>query len=125
MSVSNPYTSKAMEAIITVSGETLFVGADGVTSPSTAGALPIDDLQIRECLRWFERAEKTEEATVNSFWLKHFVQHWSGTPVSHGAVIVAAYRSGFPIARSADNASPNVTIGVAQHCIDEYDCGCG
>jgi hypothetical protein len=124
-----------MEQIITVSGETLLIGRDGVVSQSATVAPPIDnaptddvqfdDAQIRECLRWFDRAEKTREASVSSFWLRHFIQHSSGVPVSHGAVIVAAYRSGFAIAKSAEDTTPNVTIGVARECIDEYDCGCG
>ena len=114
-----------MEEVLTINGKRLRIGADGVLPSDAVAFEPVDLNQVQECVRWFERAEATGEPAVSSFWLKHVVQHSVGSFVSNGAVIVAAHRRGFPIDREPADVSANVKIGVATHCIDEYDCGCG
>jgi hypothetical protein len=111
--------------VTTSSGERLQIGAKGVLFAETESFEEVDIAHVKECIRWFDRAESTEEPTVSSFWLAHVVQASAGRSISNGAVIVAAHRMGFPIERGEGETSANVLIGVARHCIDEYDCGCG
>lgn len=114
-----------MVVVTTVSGERLMIGNHGVVEGETDTVPEIDPAQVRECLRWLDRAESSDQPTVSSFWLMHVVQHWAGSEISNGAMIVAAHRRGFPIARDPGETSANVLIGIARHCIDEFDCGCG
>ena len=114
-----------MDEVMTASGRRLQIGANGVVRAAADSWQEVDPAQIKACVRWFERAEATGEPTVSSFWLKHVVEHWAGTFISNGAVIIAAYQMGFPIGREPSEDSTNVSIGVATHCIDEFDCGCG
>jgi hypothetical protein len=121
---------RLIESVMTTSGQRLQITAEGVRgaaadSLSEVDPAQVDPAQVDACVRWFERAESTQEPTVSSFWLKHVVEHWAGTFISNGAVIIAAYKMGFPIGREPAESSANVTIGVATHCIDEFDCGCG
>ena len=114
-----------IDEVMTIGGERLQIGADGVVDPQSQSYVEVDLSEVKECVNWLGRAESTEEATVNSFWLKLVVQQWSGSDISNGAVIVAAHRLGFPIDRDPAQKNANVVIGLARHCIDEFDCGCG
>jgi hypothetical protein len=114
-----------IDQVKTIGGEHLQIGADGVVDPQASSFVEVDVAQVKECVQWLGRAESTTEATVSSFWLKHIVQQSAGTFVSNGALIVAAHRMGFPIDRDLDEESANVKIGVAKHCVDEFECGCG
>ena len=114
-----------MDEVITADGQRLQIAADGVVRSDRDSHREVDPAQVSACVRWFERAEATGEPTVSSFWLKHVVEHWAGTFISNGAVILAAYQLGFPIGRDSAEVTANVSIGVATHCIDEFDCGCG
>ena len=116
---------RLIESVMTADGQRLQITAEGVRGSAADSLSEVDPAQVKACIRWFERAESTLEPTVSSFWLKHVVEHWAGTFISNGAVIVAAYKMGFPIGREPAESSANVTIGVATHCIDEFDCGCG
>lgn len=111
--------------IETVDGERLQIGAKGVVDQTDRSADPVDAEQIELCIRWFAGAKPTPEPTVSSFWLKHVVEHWAGTAISNGAVILAAQRVGLPIARDAGSRTASATIGVSADSINEFDCGCG
>lgn len=109
----------------TVDGKRLLIGPRGVVESFDTACSEVEAAQVEQCRRWFDQARATDEPTVNSFWLQHFIQHWAGQTVSNGAVILAAHQMGFPIGGPPADGSSNVTIGVALECIDEYDCGCG
>lgn len=114
-----------LSEVTTVSGEKLCIGAAGVVKQQDTSFQEVDLKQVKQCLLWLDRAQATGEPTVSSFWLQHVVQQWAGMSISNGAVIVAAHRLGFAIGREPGDVSANVSIGVATHCIDEFDCGCG
>ena len=81
--------------------------------------------EISRCSSWFKQAKKSSTASVNSFWLQQFLQHWSGEKLSQGAVILAAHESGFEIRQLESSRTGSVSIGLATECIDQFDCGCG
>ncbi len=114
-----------IEEVETDSGERLQIGADGVVQAEASSFVEVEVHQVKECLQWLGRAEPSPDSEVSSFWLKHIVQDWAGTEISNGAVIVAAHRLGFRIRRDPGETSSNVSIGIARHCVDEFDCGCG
>jgi hypothetical protein len=114
-----------LDYVRTTDGQHLPIGQIGVVDPSMGSATPVDQAQLEECRRWFAQAKACSESKVNSFWLQHFIQHWSGANLSNGAVILAAHQLGFSIGREPGEQSNNVTIGVSLDCIDEFDCGCG
>ena len=109
----------------TVDGQCLSIGPEGVVESSPVGCSEVNPTQIELCRRWFSQARSAGDPSVSSFWLQHFIQHWAGDTICNGAVILAAHEMGFPIGREPGSCSPNVTIGVATECIDEFDCGCG
>jgi len=113
------------DEVETVEGLRLTVGQSGVVRDVSDAVDPIDDKQVKLCTDWFAQAKVTPTPSLNSFWLKHVVENWAGTFISNGAVIIAAYRAGFPIGRDSDNQTVNVTIGVSTESVDEFDCGCG
>ena len=106
-------------------GRSWLVGSSRNDCDSQHGCERVDDRQIELCKRWFSQAEATEAPCLNSFWLKHVVENWAGEEISNGAVIIAAYQSGFPIGHDTDRETANVNIGVSTACVDEFDCGCG
>lgn len=111
------------DEVETYDGRRWLVNREGVGNDGASG--PVATEEVKECLHWFAQAQPTATPTINSFWLKHVVEQWAGTAISHGALIVAASQAGFPIGREADADHANVTIGVAVESMNEYDCGCG
>lgn len=81
--------------------------------------------EIDRCCLWFSQAHQSNPPTVNSFWLQQFLIHWSGESLSQGAVIIAAFRSGFAIDYEPESQKSSVTIGVSNESISQFDCGCG
>lgn len=109
--------------IQTTDHQSLTIGPAGVTTAEDIE--PIDPQQLKLCQQWLSRAEPTPTPTLSSFWLKHVVENWAGAPISNGAIIVAAYQAGFPIAREANAKTGNVNIGLTSSDVEEFDCGCG
>lgn len=81
--------------------------------------------EVSRCRLWFAQARQSDPPKVNSFWLQQFLNHWAGERLSQGAVIVAAFQSGFSIGYETVGRTASVTIGISNDSINQFDCGCG
>lgn len=86
---------------------------------------PIAPEEIEVCRKWLSRATVSNPPRLNSFWVKHVIEHWAGRTISNGALIVAAYEAGFQIGKEVTDRGTNVTLGLHGTDIQEFDCGCG
>ncbi|MFK8110667.1 MAG: hypothetical protein AB8B91_00610 [Rubripirellula sp.] len=111
------------EEVETVDGARLMIDRDGVQA-NHIQTEAIDSQQIERCVRWFRQVTIETPPAINSHWLRHVVQNQLDEKVSIGALIVAAYRCGIPIAHNPESDRNNVTIGISADNINEYDCGC-
>ena len=117
-----------MPEIRTIDHLPLSIDERGVCDPSDSQQVRsnlLEPKQIELCKQWLSRATKSETPSISSFWVKHVVESWAGTSISNGALIVAAYEAGFPIARERNATDANVTIGLHSTDVEEFDCGCG
>lgn len=112
--------------IQTIDEQPLLIAAKGVVLGEGAASEPSpDESQTKLCRQWLARATPTHDSSLSSFWVKHVIENWAGTPISNGALIVAAHETGFPISRESDATHPNVNIGLTSSDVEEFDCGCG
>ena len=106
--------------------QSLSISEKGVVADELASLEPApQESQTELCRQWLSRAKPTTASKLSSFWVKHVVENWAGTPISNGALIVAAHAAGFPLSRDPDATHANVNIGLSSNDVEEFDCGCG
>ena len=62
-------------------------------------------------VEWLHHIPRRNTVSLDSYWLKHQAEWWSGNYVSNGALIAAAIHLGFKV--EPISGSPNALIGAA------------
>lgn len=97
---------------IEVDGRTFRVDTAGLLTPYRRVLIEPapPEAQIRNAVRFLRAVGHVKTPKVGGNFAKHFAEHWVGSYISRGALYIAAYRCGVPLA--VDDGG--VTIGVSK-----------
>jgi hypothetical protein len=122
---SNPASATAQPTIDIARRRFRRLSANGI-HPGRGVPQDIVTSQVEDASDFLSLLAPTKTARVCSYVLKHIAEHWAGSYISNGALIMAALALGLVVETYPPSwgDNPNVAVGVSRKSLDAREHRC-